>query len=695
MSFPRQPARPWRDLAAIVLLLALAIGLYWKLTLSREYTWLQNPDQGLQVRPWLDFQARELHAGRLPLWDPYLWAGQTLIGQVQPGLTNPLNWILFALPLSGGHISLGALDWYWVSIRFLAAVFAFLLCRDLRCGLGPSILGGSIYGFAGFIGYSLSPQFAMSALWLPIVLLFFARVFRGRRPWSGAALGGAALGAAFLSGHHNIPIYTAVLMGGLWLWHLARAPRHRREYARRAGQWAAFTVVWLLVAAVQLLPAVEYGKRALRWADAPEALRWQDRIPYSVHARYSLSPESLPGLVIPGIPAHANPFVGIVAVTLALAAVLLRWRSAEVRLFAGVALGGLLLALGSATPVHRIAFELVPMVEKARYPAFAVVVCQVGLAALAALGLEAWRQGLRSRIVLWWLACFAAAAAAVYQTHRFPLDPRALLAAAVALALAAALYWWRPVAIAAVLLLFLAEAYSNPPRFERRDLPGSYLKLMDDQADIAEFLRRQPGWFRVIADENVVPYNFGDWFAIEQYGGYLASMTVNIHDIAGHPDTPRLLGIRYSIARAPSNPSQREVFQSRSGLKVYQDPRIADPLWTRHDAPCPAADRLRMAARVPNAFSIEADLACPGLLVEGDPYFPGWRAWVDGQRVRIRESEGVVRAVPVPAGRHRIEFRYVPGSVWWGVGLSAFGLLAAALSSVVDRRRVERCAAAQ
>ena len=685
----------WRDLAAIALLLALAIGLYWKLSLSPEYTWLQNPDMGLQVRPWLDLQARELHAGRLPLWDPYLFAGQTLIGQVQPGLANPLNWILFAMPLAGGHIALGALHWYWVLIRFLAAVFGFLLCRDLRCGVWPSILGGSIFAFAGFMGYSLAPQFAMSALWLPVVLLFFARVFRGERPWPSAAWGGVALGLAFCSGHHNIPIYTAALMGGLWLWHVARAPRRPREYARRAGQWAVFTVVWLLVAAVQMLPAVEYGRLALRWADAPEALRWHDRIPYSVHAKYSASLQAIPGMVFPGLGAHANPFVGIVAVTLALAALVLRRRSLEVRLFAMVALGGLLLALGSATPVHRIVYELIPMVEKARYPAFAVVICQAGLAVLAALGLEAWRQGGRSRTVLCCLPCFAVAAAAAYQTHRFPLDQRALLIAAVALALAAVLYWRPRGAVAAVLLLFLAEAYSNPPRLERRDVPGSYLKLMDDQADIAEFLKRQPGWFRVMAGQDEVPYNFGDWFGIEQYGGYLASLTLNIHDILGHAETPRLLGIRYTIARAPANPSQRAVFQSRSGLNVYQDPRIADPLWAVHDAPCAGADRLRMAARVPNAFAIEADLACPGLVVEGDPYFPGWRAWVDGKRVPIRESEGVVRAVPVEAGSHRIEFRYVPGSVWWGAGLSVIGLLTAALASVLERRARQRCAAAQ
>ena len=78
-------ARLRRTLAALAILLVLTAGFYWKLTLTREWTFLEGPDLAIQVRPWLDFAAREFHAGRVPLWDPYEWAGHTLIGQVQPG----------------------------------------------------------------------------------------------------------------------------------------------------------------------------------------------------------------------------------------------------------------------------------------------------------------------------------------------------------------------------------------------------------------------------------------------------------------------------------------------------------------------------------------------------------------------------------------------------------------------------------
>ncbi len=685
----------WPTAAALAILLALTVGYYRQLTLAAGYTWLENPDQALQVRPWLDYEAREIHAGRLPLWDPYQVGGQSLIAQVQPGLANPLNWILFAMPLRDGHIPLTVLHWYWVLIHWVAAVFAYALCRDSGAGRGAALLGASVWAFAGFMGHSATPQFLMSALWIPIVLLFFARVFRGRRPRANAALCGMAMGLAFLSGHHNVPIYTAVLLGGLWLWYVASrtTPPRWPLYRRRAGHALIFLTVCFLVSALQMFPAVEYGRRALRWAGTPEPQHWNDRIPYSVHAEYSLHARSIPGMVIPGLTVHANPFLGIVALSLALAAIYLRWRSRRVRLLAAVALGGLLLALGADSPVHRAAYLLVPMVEKARYPAMAVVVSQAGVAALAAMGLDAlWRSRQGRNACSIWLAGFALSIFGIYGgltlLRRAPAAIPAWIIAAVALALAGVLQWgprsWPLSLPAAALALFFLESTTVPLPIRLQNQPDSLLKPVAEEADIAEFLHRQPGWFRVQMDEDAVPVNFGDFYSIEQFGGYVASMPVNIQAVLGDQRAPRWFGVQFYVGKKPAHPQQIEVFQSVTGLKVYRNPGIQEPLWAEHDVPCGAADSLRLVSRTSNSVEIEADLGCDGRVVEGDPWFPGWRAWVDGKRVPIQEYAGVVRALPVAAGHHRIEFHYRPGSVYWGAGLSALGVLLTVLFCLFD-----------
>ena len=101
---------------AALLFLCIA-GFYWKLTLSNQFDWMSGPDFAEQVLPWFQVQAHEWHIGRFPLWDPYLWTGQPLFGQAQPGAAYPLNWLLFLLPLQNGHIAAWALAWYYVVIH--------------------------------------------------------------------------------------------------------------------------------------------------------------------------------------------------------------------------------------------------------------------------------------------------------------------------------------------------------------------------------------------------------------------------------------------------------------------------------------------------------------------------------------------------------------------------------------------------
>jgi hypothetical protein len=86
------------------------------------------------------------------------------------------------------------------------------------------------------------------------------------------------------------------------------------------------------------------------------------------------------------------------------------------------------------------------------------------------------------------------------------------------------------------------------------------------------------------------------------------------------------------------------------------------------------------AARV----RLTADMQGPGFVVLTDSYYPGWEAFVNGTRVPIIRANTVVRAVRVPAGRSEIEFRYVPGSFYLGVG-AAIATIAIGLIAVVRR----------
>jgi uncharacterized membrane protein YfhO len=78
----------------------------------------------------------------------------------------------------------------------------------------------------------------------------------------------------------------------------------------------------------------------------------------------------------------------------------------------------------------------------------------------------------------------------------------------------------------------------------------------------------------------------------------------------------------------------------------------------------------------PNAVALSMNLDDPGLLVLSDSYYPGWRAWADGEPADIHRVNYGFRGIVVPAGRHTVEMRYEPASFRVGLFVSLLGLAA-------------------
>ena len=72
-------------------------------------------------------------------------------------------------------------------------------------------------------------------------------------------------------------------------------------------------------------------------------------------------------------------------------------------------------------------------------------------------------------------------------------------------------------------------------------------------------------------------------------------------------------------------------------------------------------------------MEIEAALEAPGYLLLLDTYYPGWKAYVDGERVSIHRADYNFRAVTLPAGRSHVSFEYRPASFALGLCLSLMG----------------------
>ncbi len=97
--------------------------------------------------------------------------------------------------------------------------------------------------------------------------------------------------------------------------------------------------------------------------------------------------------------------------------------------------------------------------------------------------------------------------------------------------------------------------------------------------------------------------------------------------------------------------------------------------------PPTAPGRVLHFERAPEIVRIDAESSAPGLLVVNDAYWPGWRAWIDGEETAILATDLLVRSVRWPAGRHTLVMRYAPPEIRMGLVASGLGgLLLAALA---------------
>jgi hypothetical protein len=243
------------------------------------------------------------------------------------------------------------------------------------------------------------------------------------------------------------------------------------------------------------------------------------------------------------------------------------------------------------------------------------------------------------------------------------------------------------------------------------------LHHLHEDRDLAAFFRSQPAPFRISVDHETLGYNFGDWFALDQFEGYFAGMLATSAATTYEPVMHNLMGVRFHIAKDAPYAHWRHVFTSRRAIKVFEDPGAFPRAWAVHrisvqpsaDAvresvvhpgrtdlrrvavlsrepgpleQCEAPEEVTLATRSTNSLTLRVRLACRGLIVLGETYAPGWRAWVDGVETEVLPVNYSLQGVVAGTGSHEIVFQYRPSSARWGAALGLLGVvLCAALAT--------------
>jgi hypothetical protein len=652
-------------------------------------------DVTYQIEPWQLFTRHELRAGRLPLWNPYQFAGAPFWSNGQSAPLFPLHLLFAALPLQLGFVLLP-----WLRLT-AGGCGAWLLARGLGLSRPGALLTALIFPLSGMlVSFLLFPMGNALAL-VPWVLWATERIAAGARAgWPALAVAG---GLQLLAGHPETAAYTA-LLSALWL--LVRGTgagsgtRPLGAWLRLAGGWA----VAAALAAVQILPLA---------LALPATSRWQSHDGGGEPPFLLLLQQPL-RLVLPQMYGHPaagtwwGPFnysatavyAGALALPLA-AAGLARCRD-DRRWRAVAAVLGFSFVAAYHWPGVRDVMAALPVLGRAA-PHRLIFGVELGLALLAGAGCDLWLEG-RGRGLLAGAGLAALLLAAAWIAFAGEWARRGLTAGQLAwtagilgtaLFFALSLHWSRerrwtiwPL-LPAVALCDLLAAHGGI----NRALP---LERLYPETGAVRFLRgreeRVAGLGQALRPNAALVYGLydvrgDDPVKLDRYEAVYRTLApgdpVYFQPIQswGGAWLDRL-GVRWVVAgpaEAPPDPRWRLAYSGPEG-RVYERPGALPPVrWAGGGAG--AAGEARVAERAPGRWEIDWRSAAPALLEVAETWDSGWSAQElssgasGGGPLRVEPAEGALLGVRLGPGAGRVELRYRPPGLAAGAALSALGLL--------------------
>ena len=374
----------------------------------------------------LGYVARAFYAnaltelGTFPLWAPQLLGGTPFLEALSGGDSLYPPSLLLLLLMEPYR----ALGWKLVIHVAAAGFFMFGWVRALGASRPAALLGGTAYMLAPYFVSLVHPGHDGKIFVTALAPLLFWAVERSFSRPSLKAFTGVALVVALViyTTHFQMAYF---LFGAVGLYAMLRAvevwrardaaaddaaaaasPPRPRAASLRFALFLAAAVAGAGIAAVQLVPAVQYVTEHSRRVQTTRETAQESGVEWS--SSWSLHPEEVVAMVIPefagnnsggadwsqgtywgrNVTKDNHEAAGVVVLVLALVALLGAGRRALRWFFAGLAAIALLFALGAHTPVWKLFYEVVPGVRLFRAPSQVMFLFAFAASTLAALGLD-------------------------------------------------------------------------------------------------------------------------------------------------------------------------------------------------------------------------------------------------------------------------------------------------------------------
>lgn len=690
---------------AIGVVLGATIFLFWPMVWGaligepRFFEW----DVPEQYWPDLVYLCESAHRGELPYWNPYDRGGYPFFADPQSAAYHPTSWLVCGI--AGPSPALG-----WASARVvfgfaIAGLFGLLWLRRLGAPWSGAIAGAIVIEAAPFMRHNWELNLTHGLAYLPLMLWAAERVATERKIADGVML---ALAIALCGWVGSPPaLWLSITMTVLYL--AFRLGEQRRFPALPIALAMVFTIG--LLGAV-LVPAAELAEHSVQAGRSFESI-----------ADESLTLERTLAFFWPQSGNHL--YVGWIALALGVIALAARAETKIAYFCWAIAIVAVLLAMGSHGPLFRFAFDHVSGVAMFRLPHRYEAWLGPAFGALTAIGLGSLREKLgdrRLRIA----AAIAAIAAFVAMALAPGLGPAMFL-----LALAAVLFARTieggiasPALGALLAILILADVSQEMP--EERHMRAGPDPCADEYVAAPGTRDR----WRVM-DEFVVSCRSGTRYRRRDLRGYqdpliLASYERVVGSLSEHPELAAQFNVRYALQGphfihgwnrhylplpeerertireisdalpfayfVPMREVERATGRQEALARTIELAPSAIAIvegmgngTATHSEPTASGTHLSYS---PDALSFRIDAPEDGVVVINEAYYPGWRAWIDGNSAPIHRANGFVRAVHITQGRHRVRMSFEPESGrTWRVVL-AISLLAALVILALRTRGV-------
>ncbi len=685
--------RPLLKRSPLAILVAIAILAYWPVAFGiYTFQW----DMLDVILPFRYFAGECIRHGVFPLWNPYLLTGSPVCADLQYPLWSPEVWLV---GLTSGY-SIYTLHFLFMGYLVLAGYGMYRLTLYFNRHKTSALVAGAAYMLSGFFtGHGQALFAIVGAAWLPWVVLYMIKNCEKPSLYRTIKLA-VVIFMMISTGYQFISIITAYLLLAIFIYYGARFSQKGgtlRTFLRYNGLLVILVLGLCLVILVPLLQVLDYN------------LRVSSGVLYAKSILFPFNWRSLISLIAPFATVKypdffqtdismRNMYVGLILL-LVFVATIFRKKTGLQWLILAFGFVCLLASFGPALPVHKLMFRFLPLIHNLRMPAYFNLFFVFALIVTAGIHLpqilDRTGKYIRNLYIFGLLAVAAMSVLLLFSIfHVSPAFPnfRELFhhhdEFLRSLNFHEHLVLQLPFQIILVIVLLMYLRFGNTERYIQFVIPfliflemivavnlNSYFTVYYTfrPGDVQRFMNAQPEGFPVpdhtsIADnsdkmlkQGPLWRNMGILTKKISYDGF-SSFILNPYNFLDDS----IPGLRDAVIRNPPVYVSGKVYKNREvmlrnraftkkDLFIPEEVYNSLPVYLKRNS---SRDMLTYVSFSPNHITVDCNLDTASVITYLQADYPGWKVSIDGGNTSHFTSNFMYISALVPAGNHRVTFRY-------------------------------------